>query len=67
MPEVVWGRGPLLDELVELVAEDRICLRAQVAVAVEDERDRGVPGPSETILGLAPAAIHSATAVWRRS
>jgi hypothetical protein len=39
----------------------------QVAVAVEDEADRGVPGPGGDLLRGAPAAIQSATAVWRRS
>jgi hypothetical protein len=55
------------EQLVQAVAERRIGLGEQVAVAVEHEAGRGVPGPDGDLLGEAPAAIHSATAVWRRS
>ena len=45
------GRGALLNQLVEAVAERDVGLRLEVAVAVEGEADRGVTGQGSNFLG----------------
>ena len=52
---------------VQPLAEGHIGLGIQVAVAVQGEADRGMSGSGGDLLGVGPAAIQRATAVWRRS
>ena len=50
-------------ERIEAIPERLIGGGIEVAIPVEGEADRGVPCLAATSLGLAPAAIHKATAV----
>ena len=52
---------------IQAVPERLIGVRIQVAIAVEGELTEVCPARAATSLGFAPAAIHSATAVCRRS
>jgi hypothetical protein len=52
---------------VQAVAQLRIVTREQMAVAVQVNATEVCPARTLTSLGLAPAAIHRATAVCRRS
>jgi hypothetical protein len=54
-------------QCAEAVTQSGVGVGVQVAVAVEGEADRRVTGQGSNFLGLAPAAIQSATAVCRRS
>jgi hypothetical protein len=62
-----WYRLGSAVEHVQAVAQSGISLQGQMAVAVQGEAHRGMPGPGRDLLGVAPAAIHTATAVCRRS
>jgi hypothetical protein len=54
-------------ERVQAVAQGGVGLGVQVAVAIEGEADRGMPGPGGDLLGVGAGRDHSATAVRRRS
>ena len=47
-------------QCVQAVPERLIGVRIEVAVAIEGEAHRGVPGPGGDLFGIRPASIHSA-------